>query len=147
MKLCRRLGLPSFLFIKLLRLAGDNQMYLRKSNQRALMNVPNSTIWDPVHCHTMTNELAKLSAESRVLGVNLPSRKISLAPTARIGDTMLETKCMLKTAFWTTFDGVNRPSFCGDRATKLQGSHPSYPFLLRQEATLEISVNPKNVDP
>lgn len=73
--MCKIPGLPWFLLIRLLWLAGDNQMHVRTPGERSMPNFPNSTLWEPVHCHTMINGLTKLSAESRVPGVKLPLRK------------------------------------------------------------------------
>lgn len=70
-------------------------------------------------------------------GVNLLLKKILSALGVRNGDTRLETKCMRKTAFWTTFGGVNRHSSCGDRVAKVKTGHPSYLCPLGQEATFE----------
>jgi hypothetical protein len=72
-----------------------------------------------------------------VPGVNLLLKKILSALGAHSGGMRLETKYMRKTAFWTTFDGVNRHSSYGGRVVKVKTSHPSYLCLLGQEATFE----------
>ncbi|KAJ5385921.1 F-box domain protein [Penicillium cosmopolitanum] len=83
------------------------------------------------------NKLALLNTEFHVPGVKLLLKKTLSAPGVRNGGTTLETKYMRKTAFWTTFDGVNRHSYYGGRVAKVKSCHPSYLCLLGQEATFE----------
>ncbi|KAH6965126.1 hypothetical protein EDB82DRAFT_511652, partial [Fusarium venenatum] len=63
-----------------------------------------------------------------VLGIALLITKV--LPTMRNGDTTLEGNCMHKMAFWNIFDGVNRHSYYGERATKGTRYHQSYRNLL-----------------
>ena len=90
-----------------------------------------------MHSLITTNKLAKLNTEFHVLGVNLLLKRILSAPGAQNGGMRLETKYMRKTAFWTTFDGVNRHSSYGNRVARVKSSHPSYLCLLGQVATFE----------
>lgn len=99
MILYRNPALRSFLFIRLLQFPGGNRTHSRKSNQRALTEIKNSTLWGHVHSLITTNKLAELNTEFRVLGVNSLLKKILSAPGARNEDTRLETRYVRKTAF------------------------------------------------
>lgn len=134
---CRIPALRSFLFIRLLWLPDRNRTHFRKSNQGARTEIKSSTSSDNVHSPITTRKLAALSTEFHVPGANLPLRKKSSAPGVQNGGATLETKYMRKTAFWTTFDGVNRHSHYGGRVAKVTPSPPSYLCLLGQEATFE----------
>ncbi|OQD78751.1 hypothetical protein PENANT_c084G00088 [Penicillium antarcticum] len=112
-----------------------NRTHFRKSNQET--EIKSSTSWGHVHSLITTNKLAALNTEFHVPGVNLLLKKILSAPGVQNGGTTLETKCMRKTAFWTTFDGVNRHSSYGGRVAKVKPCHLSYLCLLGQEVTFE----------
>ncbi|KAJ5697287.1 F-box domain protein [Penicillium malachiteum] len=127
--------LRSFLFIWLLWFADGNRTHFRKSNQKT--EIKSSTPWGHVHSLITTNKLAALNTEFHVPGVNSLLKKILSAPGVQNGGMVLETKCMRKTAFWITFDGVNRHRPYGGRVAKAKSCHLSYLCLLGQEATFE----------
>ncbi|EAW11446.1 F-box domain protein [Aspergillus clavatus NRRL 1] len=106
-------------------------------HRATLTEIKSSTSWGHVHSLITTNKLAALNTGFHVPGVNLLLKKILSAPGVQNGGTTLETKCMRKTAFWATFDGVNRHSSYGGRVAKVKPCHLSYLCLLGQEATFE----------
>ncbi|RJE22646.1 hypothetical protein PHISCL_05029 [Aspergillus sclerotialis] len=93
------LALRSFLFTRLFWLASGNRMLLSKPNQRVLVDIRNTILWDHVHFLITTNRLAYLNADSRVPGANLPLKRTLSAPVVRNGDARLETKYTRETAF------------------------------------------------
>lgn len=70
-----------------------------------------------------------------MLGANSLLKRTSSAPGARNGHLRPATRSIRKMAFLDIFNGVNRHSFCGNRATEVTSSQPSYPRRLGVEAT------------